>query len=274
MNLVYWILIPYFTDRFFPKGMKCQYELDQKRNAKKIPMSDMRHQIAEELDSDPSLREAWAQTMHQRRILPKKRHKTPLLKCMSVESATSSVGAQVRSQYVLPTDEWEAQYGTLLPHKMMCRRITDNCLVEHIVFFSLKPPVHLMNLQDFKSNQLTTTTYVSAEPTPFGAAHSEALRNDGAPSEAAMSTASNSITPSASNRSDIVGSRSAESKSYTWNYLQDESNFAHLGQMSNPQTPNSSNGVESQVKEEPEDEIPLTEARMRAAAVKEERRNR
>ena len=35
--------------------MKCQYELEQKRSAKKIPMGDMRFQISEEVDSDPSL---------------------------------------------------------------------------------------------------------------------------------------------------------------------------------------------------------------------------
>ena len=166
--------------------------------------------------------------MHQRRVTPKKRHKTPALRRMSVESTSSAIGASVRNQFCLPSDLWDSSYGTPLPHKLMIRKVSGGSMAEHVVFFSLNPPNSLIDLQDFTSNQLTATTYINAEPNPFSATQPDTLRNDQPRSEVGMSSArSEYIAPGASLGNDMAASSSA-SMQYAMNYLQNEDNFKHL----------------------------------------------
>lgn len=100
--------------------------------------------------------------MNLRRGCPGKRRNLPNTSAMGKAKETTAVGAEARNKYCLPSDYWVPNYGALLPVRLMLKRFSTGELVEHVVFHSANHRNHLLDLQDYKSNQITTTTYRGA----------------------------------------------------------------------------------------------------------------
>ena len=237
-------------------------------------MAQMKSELLAELQQDPSLREAWAETMNLRRCEPKKRHETPLMKCMSTQSNTATVGAAQRNMYLLPVCLWDPKYGTLLPQRLTVRRVTTGQLEEHVVFHSLNPPNHLLDLQDFKSEQIATTRFVETDTDAFSnqppSAHNEPTPSETtAPAQALVSPAAYGyLQPfcEGSKKSDIENAPA----DYTRQFFANPQNFSHLTSSANPQTPSAWAGSQATENETNAEEATNTDARLSSVKVKEE----
>ena len=216
--------------------------------------------IHKELEGDDSLREVWASVMQLRRG-DRKQHKLPPMACMAVEQMTASIGAAVRNCYCLPTKDWKDSYGTLLNMKIMLRRVSTGELCEHVVFHSTKPPNHLIDLQDYVSNQMTTQIYMdhpnqnisegqSADPTsstsaPSGRVPIKEEQCDQPGKLIAFSSApTSSLTPA---------------EEYAMDFLSNPDNIPPYGTQDNPQSPSqcsSGRAGQSMVKTETNAEPP------------------
>ena len=231
--------------------MKCQYEVEGRAKKKKIPQGKMRSEIDQELSQDASTREEWAFVMKQRRLFPGKRQKGPNLKCMSITQDSTAVGASARNKYVLPLSLWEPQYGELLPLRITCRRFTTNELEVHVVFHSENPPNHLHDLQDYNSNQMTTTTFISCDPDD-----SLALQPEASPVGISNGTITQPINSPASRtvpyEPSLPSQNDDSSMQYTMSYFSSGRNCSQNSQPSNPQGADEERN--SMVKMEPTDD--------------------
>ena len=101
--------------------------------------------------------------MKLRREQPGKRHNLPNMASMSSVQNTSSPGGSVRSKFCLPKELRGPKYGELMPFTVRLKQFTTGLVKEHVVFHSENPPNHLHDLHDYKSNEMTTVTYLDSE---------------------------------------------------------------------------------------------------------------
>ena len=217
--------------------MKCQAEVEARQKCKKISMKECKQDAFDELESNSPMREMWCKTMNLRRDFPGKRHKLPNMSSMSKVKETTAVGAAARNKYVLPTVDWSPEYGSPLPLKLALKRFTTGELVEHVVFHSENPPNHLMDLQDFKSNQMTTTTYMDA--TELSQKQEESNVTADALSTSRLDCPDKSAAENDNCRPFASSFQPSQSDSgeYTRQFLRDPRNRPHPRTMENPQTP-------------------------------------
>ena len=174
----------------------------------------------------------------------------------------------LRSHYCLPTSIWLGKYGTLTTRRLILRRVTTCELVEHVVFFSTNPPGELMGLQDFKSEEMTTTTYVMDMFEQNSAHQPDAVLNAPASTRDFPAAPSERSTPSERNATE----QHFDSSSYTRQFVRNPGNFKPFRDEGNPQTPNDAVSQHVPVKEEPfeEDEMRMSGAIAPGVLVKKE----
>ena len=230
--------------------MKCLYDVDERRKKTKLPQADVRTELMNELDADDELREEWANTMNCRRQNPRKRFKTPDTKPFTKQKSTSTAGGSARNKFCLPEDEWSPKYGQLLPLKVKIHRLTDGLLCTHVVFHSVSPPNHLLNLQDYRSDQLAITTFLQTDDTEQSEDAPGAFCNEIASPSQKSQDADQSSSTTLSGRSlvdanyprplptlPLPSQRRTDSEAYAMQFLTNPANRPNFGEASNPQTP-------------------------------------
>ena len=93
-------------------------------------------QILRAIESGDDLRDRWASVLNAMTHMPKRRHNSPDLKCMSIEENTEEVGCIALNKYCLPKEEWFASYGALLGIALVLKLFPDGDLVDPAVLHS------------------------------------------------------------------------------------------------------------------------------------------
>ena len=124
-----------------------------------------------------------------------------------------------------------------------------------------------MGLQDFKSDEMTTTTYMDMFEHNFPQ-QPDTVPNAPASSRGFSAAPSETSTPSAMRSTD----QRYDSSSYTRQFVRNPENFSSFADQGNPQTPDDAVSQHVAVKEEPFEEatLPMSDARAYGVLVKKE----